>query len=406
MVVLSNQVNKITGITLYSAITSATTFHLLVKCVLLLFIIWVVFKWEQNTHNLELPSCLNYYYTPKGCKIMDKRVTGECKRILDLTVLHITYKQKSAVISIICILAILVVWFLKKYRFYSDDLFFMGIILVIWVYAWRQNNTIAGFLSNLTAQSQDILLPIPGTDILSNQGLKAAPVTPSADTRSGILPEHYDYLPDDMKRVSKPAAFNPSAPIASSDELPQFNRMINLMEPTDHPVYKLTNEVLTALDNKCLAHDSTDTAKPMTEFMRQNGAGQSKWAFIEESEQQAVSAHNIPWSRNFNYTPHHTDNPEQTGGCNKNLDYAVHEEDSKRPPKSLDDKIALMEMFSNSSDASKNKYDTHEYSYFTDSANKKYPGVNNHCSLLGKCTNVNLPNAHSLNIIATNKIHF
>jgi len=254
---------------------------------------------------------------------MDKRVTGKCKRILDLTVLHITYKQKSAVISIICILAILVVWFLKKYRFYSDDLFFMGIILVIWVYAWRQNNTIAGFLSNLTAQSQDILLPIPGTDILSNQGLKAAPVTPSADTRSGILPEHYDYLPDDMKRVSKPAAFNPSAPIASSDELPQFNRMINLMEPTDHPVYKLTNEVLTALDNKCLAHDSTDTAKPMTEFMRQNGAGQSKWAFIEESEQQAVSAHNIPWSRNFNYTPHHTDNPEQTGGCNKNLDYAV-----------------------------------------------------------------------------------
>ena len=97
---------------------------------------------------------------------------------------------------------------------------------------------------------------------------------------------------------------------------------------------------------------------------------------VEESEQQAVSAHNI------------------------------QEEDSKRPPKSLNDKTALMEMFSNSSDASKNKYDTHEYSYFTDSANKKYSGVDNYCSLLDKCTNVNLPNTHSLNIIATNKIHF
>ena len=353
MVVLSNQVNKLTGITLYSAITSATTFHLLVKCVLLVFIIWVVFKWEPNTHNLEL--------------------------------LHITYKQKSAVISIICILAIITVWFLKKQKFYSDDLFFIAMVLVIWVYAWRQNNTISGFLAKLPIQtqfhthhqSQDIILPIPGTDILSNQGLKAGPVTPSADKRSGVLSEHYDYLPDDMKRVSKPSAFDPAAPLTSTDELPQFNRMINLMEPSDHPVYKLTNEVLTALDDKCLAHDSTDAAKPMTEFMRQNGAGQSKWAFLEESEQQAVNEHNI------------------------------QEEDSKRPPKSLDDKTALMEMFEN------NKYDTHttsyhipnEYSYKSDSANKKYPGVDNHCSLLGKCTNVNLPNIHSLNIIATNKIY-
>jgi hypothetical protein len=354
MVVLSNQVNKLTGITLYSAITSATVFHLLVKCVLLLFIIWVVFKWEQNTHNLEL--------------------------------LHITYKQKSVVISIICILAIITVWFLKKQKFYSDDLFFMGIILVIWVYAWRQNNTIAGFLSKLPTQtqnytqfqkqSQDFLLPSPGTDILSNQGLKAAPVTHIADKRSGVLPEHYDYLPDDMKRVSNPAAFDPSAPLTSTDELPQFNRMINLMEPTDHPVYKLTNEVLTALDDKCLAHDSTDAAKPITEFMRQNGAGQSKWAFLEESEQQAVSTHNI------------------------------NEEDSKQLPKSLNDKTALMEMFNNSSDDLKNKYDTHnEYNYESDSANKKYPGVDNYCSLLGKCTNVNLPNTYSLNIIATNKIY-
>ena len=67
----------------------------------------------------------------------------------------------------------------------------------------------------------------------------------------------------------------------------------------------------------------------------------------------------LPWSRNFNYTPHYTDNPvflhlsfsllseaqkqkenkkraksisersskakrEQKGGCNKNRDYAVH----------------------------------------------------------------------------------
>jgi hypothetical protein len=312
MVVLSNQINKLTGITLYSALTSATVFHLLVKCVLLVFIIWVIFKWEPETVQSKTE------------------------------LLHFTYKQKPIIISIICILAIITVWFLKKYRFYADDLFFITIILVIWVYAWRQNNDIAGFLSKLPTQanilSQDIILPIPGTDILSYQGLKVAPVTPSADKRSGVLPEHYDYLPDNMKGVSStPAAFDPASPLNSADELPQFNRMINLMEPTDHPVYKLTNEVLTALDNKCLAHDSTDTAKPMTEFMRQNGAGQSKWAFVEESDKQlsfnAVSAAEI------------------------------QEQDNKRPTKSLDDKSALMEMFSNDIGSPKNKYDTHEYSY-------------------------------------------
>ena len=38
-----------------------------------------------------------------------------------------------------------------------------------------------------------------------------------------------------------------------------------------------------------------------------------------------MTAKNIPWSRNFNYTPHHTDNPEiyTPPGCNKNRDYVV-----------------------------------------------------------------------------------
>jgi hypothetical protein len=42
---------------------------------------------RENTAGKKhtLPSCLNYY-TPNGCRIMDKRVTGECKRILDSTV--------------------------------------------------------------------------------------------------------------------------------------------------------------------------------------------------------------------------------------------------------------------------------------------------------------------------------
>ena len=40
-------------------------------------------------HIVGLPSCINYYYTPKGYRIMDKRVTGECKRILDSTVQYL-----------------------------------------------------------------------------------------------------------------------------------------------------------------------------------------------------------------------------------------------------------------------------------------------------------------------------
>jgi hypothetical protein len=151
----------------------------------LVFIIWVIFKWEPVPNKIEL--------------------------------LHITYKQKTIVISIICILVIITVWFLKKQKFYTDDLFFISMVLVIWVYAWRQNNDISGFLAKLPTQanmtSQDIILPIPGTDILSYQGLKAAPVTPSADKRSGVLPEHYDYLPDDMKRVPLTLNSKPSAPL-------------------------------------------------------------------------------------------------------------------------------------------------------------------------------------------------
>jgi hypothetical protein len=38
----------------------------------------------------------------------------------------------------------------------------------------------------------------------------------------------------------------------------------------------------------------------------------------------------VPWSRNFNYTPHHTDNPifYTPSGCNKNQDYAVNQCDA------------------------------------------------------------------------------
>lgn len=368
---ISQNITKNT--TLYSTLTSATLFHLLVKCVLLVFVIWVVFKWEPT------PSSNTPTYN------------------LQMSNITLTYKQKKISISIICVLVIAIVWFLKKYKFYPDDLFFISIILVIWVYAWRQNNTISGFLSKLKnthatsyptqslTYSGDIIMPSPGTSALDSHGVSGAGlVTPSADKRSGVLPEHYDYLPDNMKHVTNPAAFDPMAPLSSEDELPQFNRMINLMEPSDHPTYKLTNEVLTALENKCLAHDSTDAAKPMTEFMRQNGAGQSKWAFIDEIEQLS----------------------------NIDIQNLVLKQETKQPVKSLNDKVALQEMFSNLAD-NMHKYDTHntnvnnpinEYNFQSDTANKKYPGVNNHCSLLGYCTNVNLPNKHSLNIIATNKI--
>lgn len=381
MVVLKNSLSNITrnisqnitrNITLYSAITSATFFHLLVKCVLLVFVIWVVFKWEPAPSS----NTLTHHSQMLNIKL--------------------TYEQKKISITIICVLVIAVVWFLKKYKFYPDDLFFMAIILVIWVYAWRQNNTISGFLSKLKntqatsyptqniTYSGDIIIPSPGTSALDSHGISGAgPVIPSADKRSGVLPEHYDYLPDNMKRVSNPAAFDPMAPLSSEDELPQFNRMINLLEPSDHPTYKLTNEVLMALENKCLAHDSTDAAKPMTEFMRQNGAGQSKWAFVGESDQSS----------------------------NTGIHDLVSTQETTRPAKSLNDKAALQEMFSNLDD-NLSKYDTHytninntaEYNYSSDTVNKKYPGVDNYCSGLGYCTNVNLPNKHSLNIIATNKI--
>lgn len=298
MVVLANRNINTTAITLYSAITSTTVFHLLVKCVLLLFIIWVIFKWEPSTINTGLQA-----------------QTEPVNLNINTETLYFMYKQKIVVISIICIVVIITVWFLKKYQFYTDDLFFIAIILVLWVYAWRQNNNIAGFIGNTVctglqsncnatdsttilsvgginsiAQSQDIIMPNPGVGSLDSQGLKVAPVD-FADKRTGILPEHYDYLPDNIKHgPPTPLAFDPMSPINSSDELPQFNKMINLMEPSDHPTYKLSNEVLTALNDKCLEHDSTEYAKPMTEFMRQNGSGQSKWAFVDESDSQPINA--------------------------------------------------------------------------------------------------------------------
>ena len=60
------------------------------------FAIYIIYKFVKNNYTVcsGLPSCLNYYYTPKGCKIMDKRVTGECKRILDSTV-PLTHNSRS-----------------------------------------------------------------------------------------------------------------------------------------------------------------------------------------------------------------------------------------------------------------------------------------------------------------------
>jgi hypothetical protein len=140
----------------------------------------------------------------------------------------------------------------------------------------------------------------------------------------------------------------------------------------------------------------------MTEHMRQNGAGQSKWAFVDEST-PSIQANQIqdhmPITKSLNDKKALT---EMFTDCTVGSKILLHPNATSKVslshPEGVDDNLRL------SGTSIKNKFDTHEYAYQTDTANKKYPGVDNHCSLLGYCTNVNLPNTHSLDIISTNKI--
>ena len=182
------------------------------------------------------------------------------------------------------------------------------------------------------------------------------------DKRVGNLAEHYDYFPDDMAmdkavlaKLAKMPLNNNATPaydpysVSGKAELTADNHIINLQEPDNMPVHKLANEVLLALETECLPNQEllsgTDdiSIKPVTEYMRQNGAGQSKWAFVDEAgiTTSAETMTNIPRSS--------------------------------------------------------------EYSYSCDAANRKLPGT--HSSILSLCSNIELPSRDSLNMVSNNRVN-
>ncbi len=126
------------------------------------------------------------------------------------------------------------------------------------------------------------------------------------ESRTGNLPEHYDYLPEDagtsraelteltkMQKESNTAypdykPYEPGTPHTQT-ELEPANYINKPDEPGQGPVYKLANEVLVALDDKCQINQLTqEQSRPVTEYMRRNGVGQSKWAFIDELDSMPV----------------------------------------------------------------------------------------------------------------------
>lgn len=309
---------------LYDICCSATTIHLLIKLALLVLIIWVALI--QKPTNI-----LNHKH------------------------------EKLILTSIVIVSSLIIISITKRGKWYRDDLFFLSICLIIWVYTWHQGQSISSFISainNADTSGNDILLPNPGTSIMEMKGARTAAEFNLDDKRTGNLAEHYDYFPDDMAMDkaaltklakisldSSPASYDPYS-VSGEAKLTPDNYIINLQEPDNMPVHKLANEVLLALETECLPNQELlsggdgPSIKPVTEYMRQNGAGQSKWAFVEEAgittttEQMA----NIP-----------------------------------QPS---------------------------EYSYSCDAGNRKLPGT--HSSILSLCSNVELPSQDSLNMVSNN----
>lgn len=348
-----------TPTSLYDICCSATTIHLLIKLALLVLIIWVALI--QKPTNI-----LNHKH------------------------------EKLILTSIVIVSSLIITSITKRGIWHPDDLFFLSICLIIWVYTWHQGQSISGFISainNADTSSNDILLPNPGTSIMEMKGARTAAEFNLDDKRVGNLAEHYDYFPDDMAmdkavltKLAKMPLDNNATPaydpysVSGKAELTADNHIINLQEPDNMPVHKLANEVLLALETECLPNQEllsgTDdiSIKPVTEYrrhcdsitgsrhwrstkstptdggliqceryLRQNGAGQSKWAFVDEAgiTTSAENMANIPR--------------------------------------------------------------TSEYSYSCDAANRKLPGT--HSSILSLCSNIELPSRDSLNMVSNNRVN-
>lgn len=256
-------------LSLMDKLTSASTFHLLVKIVALIIIMWVAFVRKIPVRNNP---ATKYKY----------------ERVLTT--------------SITIIIALIIIFTLKKRCWFKDDIFFMAICLLIWVYSWKQSSQLDTFLSGDMTNDPtagDYLLPGPGIDIYGLKGIQAAPNI--IDDRAGNLPEHYDYKPFNMpdpatlKRLAnlqkrdnrawpEYQPFNLYSPNTGT-ELKEENYNIKSDEPNQSPVYKLANEVLVALDDKCMLNQALpDDLKDITEYQRNNGVGQSKWAYIDDNE--------------------------------------------------------------------------------------------------------------------------
>lgn len=254
--------------TIINIITSATTFHLLVKLTLLILIIWVAF-------------------VRKPTQLVTSQITQKLS-------------ERVLTTSIVIVIALIFILTLKRGCWYSDDLFFLAICLLIWVYVWKQSHAISTFISSIQPEYEpvtDYILPNAGTTSQDLKGIRGS--SEITESRTGNLPEHYDYLPDDdiyspelielakMQKESNTTypAYRPYEPGSPNiqTELEPANYINETEDPGQGPVYKLANEVLVALDDTCQINQLTqEQCKPATEYMRRNGVGQSKWAFINE----------------------------------------------------------------------------------------------------------------------------
>ena len=227
---------------------------------------------------------------------------------------------KVLAVATFSLLSIIGIYISKRNVLYLDDLLFIGILVFLNMYKWRQAKHVTEAFETLATESSgDMYYTEPGRE--DPQVFNMYPLDKLPEDRDELVhkinrPEHYDYTPDDIPGyLTQPAItrleglrdkiqrdknyrYNNTVRPFDTKDIPGSPEPIktNTRTPIDdlfrkggNPAYKLADEVLTVLEScpdnqRSAAVDSHQTIEPALSHRRSNGVGGSKYRFLTEPE--------------------------------------------------------------------------------------------------------------------------
>jgi hypothetical protein len=227
---------------------------------------------------------------------------------------------KVLAVATFSLLSVIGIYISKRNVLYLDDLIFIGILVFLNMYKWRQAKHVTEAFETLATESSgDMYYTEPGRE--DPQVFNMYPLDKLPEDRDELVhkinrPEHYDYTPDDIPGyLTQPAItrleglrdkiqrdknyrYNNTVRPFDTKDIPGSPEPIkaNTRTPIDdlfrkggNPAYKLADEVLTVLEScpnnqRSAAVDSHQVIEPALSHRRSNGVGSSKYRFLTEPE--------------------------------------------------------------------------------------------------------------------------